>query len=272
MRKNLYILILTCLFSLTGYAQTAAPTVVPKQPDDDEIIKISTALVQIDATVTDKSGNIITDLKPEDFEIYANGKKQEITNFSLVNGQKISKWISAGKSSGKAASPATPLPPITRPEQVRRTIAIVVDDLGLSAETLTFTKYAVKKYINDQIQPGDMVAVISTSKGVGTLLQFTTDKRLLDAAVSGIYWNIKSREGLLPNKSIETPTVGQTQMGAVVGPPMNDRNIGIVGNELQQRAAAGGAFGRKPAVCACFEIYAAIVGLYNQRDERYAGS
>ena len=126
MQKTLYALILAVLFSLAGYAQTAAPTVAPVKPDDDETIKISTALVQIDATVMDKAGNIVTDLKPEDFEIYANGKKQEITNFSLINGQKTVNWVSAAKN-----APAAPLQPIVSPEQVRRTIAVVIDDLGL---------------------------------------------------------------------------------------------------------------------------------------------
>src|SRR5438128_9713741 len=76
-------------------AQTPAPerppqqqqqTPQPTQPaDDDEVVRITTSLVQTDVVVTDKDGRQITDLKPEDFEILENGKPQNITNFSYVS-------------------------------------------------------------------------------------------------------------------------------------------------------------------------------------------
>src|SRR5688572_22279489 len=74
--------------SLACFAQTPNPTAspTPKQGEPDEdIVKISTTLIQIDVTVTDKKGNLVTDLKPEDFEIYENKQKQDITNFSFVS-------------------------------------------------------------------------------------------------------------------------------------------------------------------------------------------
>ena len=51
------------------FSQTIRPSAVPTPPADDDVVKISTSLIQIDATVTDKSGKIITDLKPEEVEI-----------------------------------------------------------------------------------------------------------------------------------------------------------------------------------------------------------
>jgi hypothetical protein len=52
--------------------------------DDTDVVRITTNLVQIDAVVTDKKGRQVTDLKPEEFEILADGKPQKITNFSYV--------------------------------------------------------------------------------------------------------------------------------------------------------------------------------------------
>jgi len=47
---------------------------VPKvSPTPEEVVKISTNLIQVDVTVTDKDGKIMTGLKPEDFEIMENG-------------------------------------------------------------------------------------------------------------------------------------------------------------------------------------------------------
>ena len=45
---------------------------------------------------------------------------------------------------------------------VRRTIAIVVDDLGLSFESTHFVRRALKKFVDEQMQTGDLVAIIRT--------------------------------------------------------------------------------------------------------------
>ena len=86
----------------------------------------------------------------------------------------------------------TGIPPptqILRPEQIRRTIALVVDDLSLSFESASLTRRALKKFVDEQMQPGDLVAIIRTGAGIGALQQFTSDKRLLYAAIEKIKWN-----------------------------------------------------------------------------------
>ena len=49
----------------------------PSSPSEDEVVRISTELVQIDAVVTDKDGNPVTDLRAEDFEILEDKKPQQ---------------------------------------------------------------------------------------------------------------------------------------------------------------------------------------------------
>jgi hypothetical protein len=83
--KNLFLAFLIITFGmLSSVAQTPTPT--PKNNDDDVVV-INTSLIQIDVTVTDKKGKIVTDLKAEDFEIFENKDKQEITNFSFIQTQ-----------------------------------------------------------------------------------------------------------------------------------------------------------------------------------------
>ena len=42
-----------------------------QKPSDGDVVRITTNLVQIDAVITDKSGKLITDLKPEEFRQFA---------------------------------------------------------------------------------------------------------------------------------------------------------------------------------------------------------
>ena len=166
------------------YSQTIKPS--PTPPTDDDIVKISTSLIQIDVTVTDKNGKIVSDLKPEEIEIYENGVKQKISNFSFVSNVKTeNETPAATKGNVAAPQPATPV----RPEQVRRTIALVVDDLTLSFESTHFVRQALKKFVDEQMLPGDLVAIIRTGAGIGALQQFTTDKRQLYAAIEKVRWN-----------------------------------------------------------------------------------
>lgn len=59
MRKNLAAFIFVLSFTFCIFSQTTPDT-------EDEVVKISTNIIQIDVTVTDKKGNPIKDLKPGD--------------------------------------------------------------------------------------------------------------------------------------------------------------------------------------------------------------
>jgi VWFA-related protein len=72
---------------------------------------------------------------------------------------------------------------------VRRTIVLMVDDLGLSFESMAFVRWSLRKFVNRRIQPGDLVAICRTGAGSGALQQFTVDKRVLLSVVDGLRWN-----------------------------------------------------------------------------------
>jgi VWFA-related protein len=181
------------LLTFSAYAQKPTPT-----PPDDDVLKISTTLIQVDVTVTDKDGKIVTDLKPGDFEVFENGRKQNITNFSFVSVESKNKPSETINSSSVSKNKnAIPIPPIKlKAEAVRRTYALVVDDLGLSFESVRHVQQSLKKFINDQIQEGDLVAIIRTGSGIGALQSFTSDKRQLLAVVEKIRWNPQGRGGI----------------------------------------------------------------------------
>lgn len=218
MKKITLALSFLFLFSFFSFAQTPTPTETPKPAiEDEDIVKISTALIQIDVTVTDKDGKVVTDLKPEDFEVYENKQKQEITNFSFVSAAPQLQSPSTPKAEKKPEN-GIPLPPVSvKPEQIRRTIALVVDDLGLSFESTYFVRRSLKKFVDEQMQPNDLVAVIRTGSGAGALQQFTSDKRQLYAAIEAIKWNALGRAGVSAFAPIEpTPLENAQSAGADV--------------------------------------------------------
>ena len=197
---NAFLFFVIAFSTQTFFSQTSQPTATPPIENDDEVVKVSTSLVQLDVVVTDKKGNQITDLSPEDFEIYVNGKKQDISNFSYIFSKteesedtKETKLTKAEKKKLKYSVP--PPPSKLKLEKVRRTYALVVDDLGLSFPSVPYVKDTLKKFIREQMQEGDLVAIVRTGSGIGALQSFTTDKDQLLAAVNKIRWNPQGRGG-----------------------------------------------------------------------------
>ena len=191
----------------------------PPRTEQDDVIRVTTSLVQIDAVVI-KDGKQVTDLTAEDFEILEDGRPQTITNFSYVsNVAGVATPVNpAAPAPAKTSTGAPVLPAIVRPEGTRRTIAIVVDDLGISLESMPRIKQQLRKFVADELQPNDLVAIIRTGGEVGALQQFTTDKQLLNRAVEALRWNPCGRVGissLAPQANLTVPnsTLGSGQNG-----------------------------------------------------------
>ena len=190
MRKFIFVAILFFVFPQISFSQSPTPT----PSIDKDVVKISTTLIQVDVTVTDKKEKIVRDLTPEDFEIYENDQKQKISDFSFVSS--VPDEESELESEIEKLEIEAP-PPVKelKPNEIRRTIAIVVDDISLSAENVNFVKQSLKKFVAKQLRQGDLVAIILASAGLGTLQQFTANKSYLYASIEQIKW--KRRGGKL---------------------------------------------------------------------------
>src|SRR5689334_20285938 len=117
MSRPVAILLLTV--HAVGFAQN------PPEPETP-IIRITTTLVQIDATVTNKNGKPVTGLTKSDFQILQDGKPRDITYFKSVVVSPETNPLPA-PTVPKRNEPVPP-PAASRPirrDQVRRTVAIV---------------------------------------------------------------------------------------------------------------------------------------------------
>lgn len=160
----------------------AFPQARPQKSNEDQPIKISTQLVQLDAVVTDKNGRVVKGLTKDDFELSERGKKQLISFFEYVDAGKGSQR--AGAAAGLPSEQPSPQGPAER--DIRRIFAFIVDDLTIRLEDLAYTRELLTNFVNTRMQPGDLVAIVRTVGGKGLLQQFTTDKNILLRAIASL--------------------------------------------------------------------------------------
>lgn len=147
-------------------------------------LRISVTLVQVDAVVTGPGGRQVTDLGKDDFEVFEDGKPRTVTYFSYV------RTGGGTQPAGSQQKAISAVPGFARYNTVTRTIALLVDDLKMSFDGINHTRETLKKFVDQQMSPGDLVAVVTTSGGISALQQFTTDKRMLHAAIDRIRFRL----------------------------------------------------------------------------------
>jgi VWFA-related protein len=217
---------------------------LPVTVDEDEVVRITTNLVQLDVLVTDKKGKQVTNLKPEDFQVLEDGKPQKITNFSYVTTESPTATPGANIAAApkpkpdKNAPPVPPAPPRKlRPEQVRRTIALVVDDLSISFADMPFVQRALRKYVDKYVGDGDLVAILRTSAGAGATQQFTSDRRILYAEVAHVRPYLAGNGGMSVFAPVGHPETGINPKG---NPGSDDENPGRGGSSSRSNSSNGG--------------------------------
>ena len=233
--------LLLSALSPTPARQTQPP---PDDTDEEAVARITTNLVQLDAVALDKQGRQVTDLTAEDFEVSEDGRPQKITNFSYVsNGERAPAAPKARPAEGTPPAPPVKL----RPRDVRRTFALVVDDLQLSFESVYYTRQALKKFVEEEMQPTDLVAIIRVGGGVGALQQFTSDKQILYQAIERVRYNLRSRRPVgtfAPVASGELAGASRSPNGAGSGD-----NVGVKEpDDFEDFAEETGAVGSLGAV------------------------
>ena len=174
-------------FGIPSFAQQAQP-----QPPADaqaqtkppaSSIRVTSELVLANVVVRDKKGNLIRDLKKEDFTLYEDGKKQQISTFDFENVDQLETAGGAEKTvTGEMpgmAGPASVLKKSDAPvmnARDRRVIVLFFDFSAMEPDQIDRCVDSAKKYINGQMRPADIVALVSLSTNMRVDLDFTDDK------------------------------------------------------------------------------------------------
>jgi len=174
-------------FGASSFAQQAQPQpptdaqTQTKPPESS--IRVTSELVLANVVVRDKKGNLIRDLKKEDFTLFEDGKKQQISTFDFENVDQLESAGGAEKTvTGEAVETAGPAGVLKKSEapvmnaRDRRVIVLFFDFSAMEPDQIDRCVDSAKKYINGQMRPADIVALVSLSTNMRVDLDFTDDK------------------------------------------------------------------------------------------------
>jgi VWFA-related protein len=171
--KSLYLVLLLALSCIAVSAQEP-----PQEPD---VIRTNTELVQTAVTVLDKKGKFVDGLQRNQFQLLVDGKPREVTFFERIAAGSTRERELASRGVGINVDPKAPAPPATIPG---RTIIFFIDDLHLEPDSLNRTRRMLQHFLDREMSSKDNVAIVSASGQIGFLEQFTSNRAVLDAAMA----------------------------------------------------------------------------------------
>ena len=135
-------------------------------------------VIEIEMRVVGRDGNPVTDLEPAEVEVLEDGRRQQVVAFSRV-------------SVPTAPVPAGEASAVIRPSDVAsnygaaasRIFVLMLDDLHVDKRNTQQVKQAARRFVERHVRPGDLVSVVYTGVRPDAAQDFTSDRRLLLAAI-----------------------------------------------------------------------------------------
>jgi VWFA-related protein len=119
------------------------------------VSEVDVDLVELYAAVTDRSGNLVNDLKQEDFEVYESSKKQELVKFDRV-------------------------------QNLPLTVCMLLDTSGSMESSLATTQKAAVGFLDAVIKPGDKAFAVSFAGQPRLDVAPTDDVGAVEQAITGL--------------------------------------------------------------------------------------
>ena len=138
-------------------------------------------LVPIRVVVRDPKGQVVGNLRKEDFQVFEDGKPQDISHFSVETPASFTQtFVRPDALPGTPESdkpPADFVPP-------SRFVALLFDDVHVALADLVRARIAATHYVDEALQPTDRVAVFTVSGQ--SQIDFTKDRDKLHSALLGL--------------------------------------------------------------------------------------
>jgi VWFA-related protein len=173
--------------ALAGLMPAMQITAQDQNPSQPYTLKVDSDLVLTNVVVRDKkTGEVVRGLTANDFQIQENGKPQKIVSFdfqSVDQAAPLNEATVTGKS-GNTIMGSMNRSATSTELRNHRLIVMFFDITSMQPEDLERAQDAARNYINRQMQPADLVAVVSLDSSLSLDRDFTANKQLLLNAVN----------------------------------------------------------------------------------------
>lgn len=162
----------------------------PQQPQDDpaeDVLRVSTSLVQTDVSVVDKKGQFFEGLQRDQFELKVDGRVQPVLFFERVTAGSSTEAARIAAARGEKVDART-----GAPVERGRTVIFFVDDFHLTPVGVERAREMLSKFIERDMTAGMEVLISSASGQIGFLQQFTNDRAVLRAAVKRLKYQAQA--------------------------------------------------------------------------------
>ncbi len=191
------------LAAMAAGLSAQSPNQAPKMPEqpklpDNPTFKVAVDLVTTDAIVRDDKGQFVADLKRDDFEVYEDGVRQDISSMTLVHGGRVTNVLLPPP----AAPPEGIILPPARPtnDASGRIFLFFVDDLHMDFRNTGRIRDLFKRISKNLLHDGDMWGMVSSGPS-SLAIDMTYDKSRFEEAIKKITGN-----GLKPTDIINGPS------------------------------------------------------------------
>jgi VWFA-related protein len=210
MKKRLHFAALAVCLAGTALSagQQPPPPAQPPQPT----FRVQVDYVEVDVVVTDQRGNLVRDLKKEDFQVFEDGKAQTISTFTHVDIP-----IERADRPLFAASPIEPDVKTNEKPFDGRVYVLVIDDLHTRFGRTQRVRSAARQFVQQRLGANDLMAVVHTFGPSDANQEFTNNKRLLLAAIDKTQG--RKLDSATANKTREYYNTAGTRQ---TGDPLND--------------------------------------------------
>lgn len=183
--------------------QATAPTSQEKPAGPSAVLKVTTRLVVVDVVAKTNKGEVVKDLKAEDFSLIEDGKQQEIRSFSFQQGE------SNSRPQIETLSPGV----FTNQLGYRPTGAlnvVLLDALNSNLPDQTFMRDAMVKFLAKLPDRGP-IAIYVLGLKLRLLQDFTSDPDTLRQAIQ----NLKTQSSPVLNDPAGTSPISDLPPGGV---------------------------------------------------------
>ena len=164
----------------------ASSSVVSQQSSNDYTFRAKTELVLVNVTVRDRNGNLVRDLKREDFTVLEDNKPQQVISFDLENTDAVLSTAATEAPLLRTTQPHSndvQQAIATRPLKDRRLIVLFFDLSSMQPDEIDRATNAAQNYVDKQMVAADLVSVVSLGSTLSVNQDFTSDRALLKKAL-----------------------------------------------------------------------------------------